>query len=165
VAVLPGATMTFAAQGTASGTAAEFSASDLQILAAAMDEIIPAGDGMPSATVVGGPQYLQSLAWQYPRIQQEISEFLKTLAQVSAAQFGMDFPQLKHEQRLQILATVERNQAPTFSSFVSYVYEAYYTRPQVIGLLGCGPPLPLADDIQTLLAPVRKLSHLYREVP
>ncbi len=57
------------------GAPPEFAVADLQMLGAAMDEIIPAGDGMPAATAAGGLQYLRYLGWQYPNIQQEISPF------------------------------------------------------------------------------------------
>jgi Gluconate 2-dehydrogenase subunit 3 len=165
LAVLPGATGTLATQPAEVSTTAEFTRIELEILASAMGEIIPAGSGMPSATGSGGLQYLRYLGWQYPDIQREISGFLKTLAQECAAQFGVIFPKLQPDQRVQLLATMEKNQAPLFSTFVSYVYEAYYTRPEVVGLIACAPPSLSTEDDETLLAPVRKRSHLYREVP
>ena len=130
-----------------------------------MEEIIPAGDGMPSANAASGLQYLQYLGWQYPNIEQEISRFLKVLKQDSAAQFGADFTKLQSDQRIQLLATVEREQRLLFSTFVGYVYESYYTRPQVVGLVSCAVPSLPAEAVEELLAPVRKLTHLYREVP
>ena len=142
-----------------------FEAKELALLGAAMDEIIPAGDGVPSATAAGGVQYLQYLGWQYPNIKQEISRFLKALEQDSAARFGAESTKLQSNQRVQLLATVEREQRPLFSTFVGYVYESYYTRPQVLGLISCAVPFLSAEDDEELLAPVRKLTHLYREVP
>jgi hypothetical protein len=139
--------------------------SELETLAAAMDQIIPEGDGMPSASAAGGVQYLEYLGWQYVNIQEEISRFLGMLAQASAAKFANDFPELSPDQRLQVLTGLEKTDASSFSNFVSYLYEAYYTRPQVVGLLWCASSeLALGDD-EDLLAPVRKLTHLYREVP
>lgn len=165
LAVLPGATRTFATQPAEVSATSEFTPIELEILASVMDEIIPTGDGMPSATGSGGLQYLRYLGWQYPDIQQGICGFLKALAQASVAQFGADFPNLKPDQRVQLLAMMEKNQAPLFSTFVSYVYEAYYTRPEVVGLIACAPPSLSTEVDETLLAPVRKRSHLYREVP
>lgn len=161
--VLPGATRALATQRVESSTATNFTA--IEVLAAAMDEIIPAGDAMPSATMAGGLQYLQYLGWEYPDIQKEISGFLKALAQVSAARFGRDFPRLQPDQRVQLLAAMEKDQASSFSTFVSYVYESYYTRPQVMGLISCAPVSLLTEDDEQLLAPVRKLLNLYRRVP
>jgi hypothetical protein len=120
---------------------------------------------MPSATAAGGLHYLRNLGWQYPNIQQELSGFLRTLSQASAAQFGTDFPNLQPSQRLQVLQQLEKNRHTAFASFVSYVYEAYYTRPQVVGLISCPAPAASGDDLETLLAPVRKMERSYREAP
>src|SRR5262249_8784156 len=125
---------------------------------------IPAGDGMPSASATGAPQYLEYLGLQYPGIQKEIERFLKGLGQVSAAAFGDEFPKLRADQRVKVLAAMEKTGSATFSSFANYVYEAYSTRPQVFGRLACSnPSLPVKDE-EELLAPVRKLTHLYRDV-
>jgi hypothetical protein len=134
------------------------------MLGAAMDEIIPAGDGMLSATAAGGLEYLRYLGWQYPKIQQEISRFLETLGHRSAAWFGTEFRKLRPDQRLQILTAIEREQASVFSSFVGYVYESYYTRPEVLGLISCALPVGAIEDEEELLGPVRKLAYPCREV-
>jgi len=165
LAVLPSALTAFAPQGVGAGKAANPSTSDLETLAAAMDKIIPATDGMPSVTSVGGLQYLQYLAWQYPNIQEEIDHFLRTLAATSAVRFRADFVKLSASQQVQVLADMEKTKASTFAAFVSYVYESYYTSPRVLGLLWCAPPPSFSEVVEGLLAPVRKLVHPYREVP
>ena len=165
LAVLPSAIAAFAWQNVRADKAATSSTGDLETLGAAMDKIIPGGDGMPSVTSVGGLQYLQDLAWQYPHFQEEIDHFLRTLAAASAARFRADFVKLSASQQIQVLAEVEKTQASTFATFGGYVYESYYTNPRVLGLLWCDPP-PFSTDVdEGLLAPVRKLLHLYREVP
>ena len=58
---------------------------------------------------------------------------------------------------------VEKSSAKLFSDFVAYVYEAYYTRPQVQGLLSCSIPAVPDDNDDLLLTPVRELKALYRE--
>ena len=137
----------------------------LQVLAAVIDEIIPRGDGMPSATDAGGLEYLQYLGWQYPSIQEEISAFLDTIRRAAGAQLGTEFLSLQHEQRVQLLTEFEKDHAPTFSAFVGYVYEAYYTRPTVQGVIACPRSGVVAEDLGALLAPVRNMKHLYREAP
>ena len=137
----------------------------LQVLAAAMDEIIPKGDGMPSATEVGGLEYLQYLGWQYPGMQEKIAGFLVAMRQAAIARFGTEFLDLEHERRVQLLSDLGRNRAPSFAAFVGYVYEAYYTRPMVQGAISCPRPPAVAEDLDTLLAPVRNMKRLYREVP
>lgn len=147
------------------GTAPELAASDLQTLGAAMDEIIPAGDGMPAATAAGGLEYLRNLGWQYSNIGTEIGHFLEILGQRSRARFGREFSKLRPDQRLQVFTAVEREQPSVFSSFVAYVYESYYTRPRVLGLMSCALPSGPIEDDEKLLGPVRRLAHPYREVP
>jgi Gluconate 2-dehydrogenase subunit 3 len=165
LALLPTALKAFARQRTPSHAACcGFSSNELDTLVAAMEEIIPAGDGMPAASTAGGPDYLQYLGWQYPAIQEEIRRFLDMLAQSSAASFRDQFPKLRPEQRVQVLAALEKNQAMMFLSFVGYVYESYYTSPKVVGLISCQPSPFSLEDQQVLLAPVRKMTRLYREV-
>ncbi len=147
------------------GATREFAATDLQILTVTMDEIIPKGDGMPSATEAGGLEYLQYLSWQYPTIQEEIAVFLDAIRQAATAQLGKGFLSLQHEQRAELLADVEKNHASSFASFRGYVYEAYYTRPVVQGAISCSKSPRVTADLDTLLAPVRNMKHLYREAP
>jgi len=165
LALLPSAPRAFPGKSALSVAAAVFSSSELEILTAAMDQVIPEGDGMPSAGAAGAVRYLEYLGWQYSNIQEEISRFLETLGQASAAEFGNDFAKLSLDQRLHVLTGLEKTDASSFSNFVSYLYEAYYTRPQVLGLLWCAPSELAVRDDEDLLAPVRKLTHLYREVP
>jgi Gluconate 2-dehydrogenase subunit 3 len=140
----------------------EFSRDELNLLAAAMDEIIPQTDGMPSASGAGGIEYLQQLGWQYESIAGEIGAFLRLLQQESQKEFGTGFAALEDERRFALMKRIEKSDPKLFSSFVTYVYEAYYTRPQVQGLLSCSIP-PVAADDESLLAPVRKLAPLYRK--
>jgi Gluconate 2-dehydrogenase subunit 3 len=165
LALVPTALRAAASQRIERATSIDFTPGDLEALAAAMDEIIPAGDGMPSASAAGGAQYIQYLGWQYPNIQKDVSGFLKTLAQMSVAEFRFDFSELDHERRVQVLAEMERTQASTFATFVRYVYESYYTNPRVFGRISCVPASVTPDDVEALLAPVRKLTHLVRVVP
>ena len=143
----------------------DFTDNELTTLAAAIDEIIPAGDGMPSASQVSGVQYLKHLGWQYPEIRESISHVLKTLERISAAQFQGKFATLRSDQRSHILRSMEKTDASAFSTLVSYGYESYYTNPRVLGLISCAPASVPAQEDEVLLTPVRKLRHLYRQIP
>ena len=165
LALVPTTLKPSAIQGPAPDPATGFGAGDLETLVASMDEIIPGTDGMPPASMGGGPHYLEYLGWQYPAIQEEISRFLTMLAQASAVTFREEFRKLRPDQRGQVLSAMEENHPTTFSSFVGYVYESYYTNPKVIGLISCSPSPLATEDEEALLKPVRKLTHMYREVP
>jgi len=157
-----------AAQGIQTATSkvgTDLGPGQLQVLAAAIDEIIPKGDEMPSATEAGGLEYLRYLSWQYATIQEEIVAFLGTLQQAASASFGKEFLHLQHEQRVQLLTNLEKDRARGFAGFVAYVYEAYYTRPQVQGAIACPKASATSDELELLLAPGRNMKRLYREVP
>src|SRR5262249_19862569 len=112
-------------------SSAGFTREELKLLAAVMDEIIPQVDGMPSASAAGGVEYLQQLGWQYTKALDEIKNFLRAVQQTSQKQFGIEFGGLEPQRRAALLKGIEKSTEKLFSSFVSYVYEAYYTRPQV----------------------------------
>ena len=165
LAMLPASVRALTLHSARRVESSEFSASELASLAAAMDEIIPPAAGMPSASQAGGLQYLQYLGWQYPEIRQDITHALKSLEQVSVSQLHVTFSKLRSDQHIHVLTEMEKAEASTFSAFVAYVYEAYYTDPRVLDLISCAPSTIPAEDDEVLLAPVRKLTHLYRQVP
>lgn len=163
--VLAGRLKALGIQTAASKVGGNLGSDHLQLLGAAMDEIIPSGDGMPSAADAGGMEYLQYLGWQYPGIQEEISAFLDTIREAARARLGTGFLSLEHEQRARLLTELEKDHTPTFSTFVGYVYEAYYTSPTVQGAIACPRSPAVSEDLDALLAPVRNMKHVYREAP
>jgi Gluconate 2-dehydrogenase subunit 3 len=138
---------------------------NLKLLAAVMDEIIPQSDEMPSASAAGGVAYLEQLGWQYTNVLEEIRDFLRVVQQTSQKELRVEFGALEQERLTAVLKDIEKSRPKLFSSFVAYVYEAYYTRPQVQGLLSCSVPSVPREDEESLLAPVQRLTRLYREVP
>jgi hypothetical protein len=142
---------------------AGFGRQELKLLAAAMDEVIPGSDRMPPASAAGGVAYFQQLGWQYDNISKDIRAFLHILQKASEEESSIGFADLESQRRVALIKGIEKSDARLFSSFVAYIYEAYYTRPQVQGLLSCSVPAT-PDDDGSLLAPVRKLPRLYREV-
>jgi hypothetical protein len=142
-----------------------FSPEELNFLATAMDEIVPQNDNTPSVSLSGGLMYLQELSWEYPKVLTEIKDFLRELQRDSQERFNVEFGKLESGRRAELLKSIEKSKADLFSGFVSYVYEAYYTRPKVQGLLYCATPEFSQADDELLLSPVRKLTHLYRDAP
>jgi Gluconate 2-dehydrogenase subunit 3 len=142
---------------------AGFGRQELKLLAAAIDEVIPGSDRMPSASTAGGVAYVQQLGWQYENISKDIGAFLHVLQKASEEESSIGFADLEGQRRVALMKGIEKSNAKLFSSFVAYIYEAYYTRPQVQGLLSCSVPA-IPEDDELLLAPVRKLARFYREV-
>ena len=141
-----------------------FGRQELKLLSAAIDEVIPATDRMLSASAAGGVAYLQQLGWQYDSISKDIEAFLHLLQKACDEESSIGFADLESQRRVTLMKGIEKSDAKLVSSFVAYTYEAYYTRPQVQGLLSCSVPATAGDGDELLLAPVRKLPGLYREV-
>ncbi len=143
--------------------------SQLRVLRAAMDEIIPAADGMPAASAVGGVAYLDRLARQ-AQFKKQFEGVLAALGEASRRLFGKSFLALPRAERVTALAELEKAVPESFRALRDCVYEAYYTRPQVWKLLGyeshltnqAGPRMKPFDE--AALAKVRKMPKLYREV-
>lgn len=153
------------------GTAtAEPELRERDLLRVTMDEIIPAGDGMPAASEVGGVDYLEQLASRDKQTAKELRESLSALERLSKKRFNGSFLSLSHEQRMESLSSLEKEDAGAFKALRGYVYEAYYLQPRVQILIGYeshptnqgGPHLKPFDE--AILAEVRKKPKSYREV-
>jgi hypothetical protein len=99
-----------------------------------MDEIIPAGNGMPSASEVGGVAYIEKLMIDEPDMGRVIEECLTVLN--GSASSPDAFSKLAQNDRVAALKELERKSAAHFALLRDSVYEAYYTRPQVWKLIG-----------------------------
>jgi hypothetical protein len=140
------------------------------LLRVVMDEIIPAGDGMPAASEVGGVDYLDQLATRDKETAKELRESLAALEELSKKGFEGSFLSLSRKQRVESLSSLEKRDAGAFKALRGYVYEAYYLQPRVQILIGyenhptnqAGPHLKPFDE--AILAEVRKKPKYYREV-
>lgn len=142
------------------------------VVRAAMDEIIPSGDGMPAASEVGCLEYLDRLARKESTIAKELEKSLSALEEVSRDRFKNSFLTLSRPQRVEALKGLEKQKPATlFANLRDYVYEAYYIQPRVWKLIGyefyptdqAGPRMKPFDE--SVLARVRKMPKFYREVP
>jgi hypothetical protein len=149
--------------------AAVFTTDERAALAAAMDEIIPATDGMPAASEVGGVDYLDRVV---PSVEGLLDLFRQGLAGLDAQSrksSGQPFVKLKRTGRVEVLSALERD-SDFFRVLRDFTYEAYYTRPEVWKRIGyeshltadAGPHMKPFDE--SALAQVRKRGKLYREV-
>lgn len=139
-------------------------------LRAAMDEIIPAGDGMPAASEVGGVDYLERVGRENPEIKRDLVRSLSALGELSRENFKKSFLSLSRAERGKVLAQLEKKAMPdSFNTLRDYVYEAYYNQPRVWKWIGydfyatndSGPRMKPFDE--AVLAQVRKKAKIYRE--
>jgi hypothetical protein len=148
----------------------KLSATHEAVLKTAVDEIIPARDGMPSASEVGGVDYLATLMHKEPDgIGKEIREALAALNELSKQHGGSSFDQLEADHRVSVLKNLESSSAHRFTMLRDSVYEAYYTNPKVWRLIGyelfptdhAGPQMKPFDA--QILSTVRNKPKYYRE--
>jgi hypothetical protein len=150
--------------------AAVFDPRQRESLRAAMDEVIPASDGMPATSAVGGLEYLERVCKQESQIKADLHQALDALARWSDSRFHAAFAGLSSAQRVEILIELETHSPEVFAKLRDMVYESYYTQPSVWKLIGyelhptneSGPNMSPFDD--SVLAKVAKMRKLYREI-
>jgi Gluconate 2-dehydrogenase subunit 3 len=138
-------------------------------LSVVIDLVIPAGDGMPSASEAGGLAYLERLMQRDKDAAANITKGLAVLEAFSGRTFEKRFTQLSPQDQISVLKQMEDAALGAFDGLRAYVYESYYTQPQIWKLIGyelyptdhAGPHLPSLDE--SLLADVRKMPKLYRD--
>jgi hypothetical protein len=136
---------------------------------AVIDEIIPAGDGMPSASEAGGLEYLERVSARESEFAAEMERALEALERLSERRFHMTLAQLPSPRRVEILTALERQSPAEFAKLRDHVYESYYTQPRIWKLIGYrfyptdqpGPSMKPFDE--SVLAKVRRTPKLYRE--
>jgi hypothetical protein len=153
------------------GSLSPLNSDERALLQSAMDEIIPAGDGMPAASEVGSMDYLQELTITYPEVAEDMHHSLNALEALCRRIQDTSFSKVTHGQRVEVLTELGKQDASAFTSLQQFVYEAYYTRPTVWKLIGytfqptdgMGPPVRKVWN-EAVLSEVRKKPRGYREV-
>jgi hypothetical protein len=140
------------------------------LLRAVIDEIIPAGNGMPAASEAGVLPYLEDLADKNPNFRKTLDQSLTSLEELSQSRLHKRFFWLAAPQRVLILQTLEKLRPASFSFLRDYTYEGYYTQPKIWSLMGyqfkptngAAPRMKPFDE--SVLDQVRRKPKHYREV-
>ena len=135
-----------------------------------MDLMIPASDGMPSASEAGGLTYLERLMQHDKDAAADISKALTVADAFSERAFQKPFENVEKPDQIAVLKEMENSAPGVFDRLRAYVYESYYEQPAIWQLIGyelyptdhTGPHLAPFDD--SLVANVRKMPKLYRDV-
>jgi hypothetical protein len=135
-----------------------------------MDLIIPASDGMPSASEAGGVTYLENLMQRNKQAAADITKGLDVANAYSERSFHRSFQQLERSDQIAVLKEMENTALGVFDLLRAYVYESYYEQPAIWKLIGYqlyptdepGPHLQPFND--SLIAGVRNMPKLYRDV-
>lgn len=135
-------------------------------LRAAMDAIVPAADGMPAAGEAGVLAYLELVATRDADVRRQLRRAASALEKRA---HPSPFASLPGERRARVLAELEAKEPTVFEALRDFVYEGYYTRPEVWKRLGFefygpdrpGPGVPPFDE--TSVERVRARPPLYRK--
>lgn len=139
-------------------------------LQTAMDLIIPASHGMPSASEAGGLTYLERLMQHEKDAADDITKALAVADAFSERAFQKPFRDLKKNDQTAVLREMESSALGVFDALRAYVYESYYEQPAIWQRIGyelyptdhAGPHLAPFDE--SLVAKVRGMPKLYRDV-
>jgi hypothetical protein len=136
-------------------------------LASAMDEILPAADGMPAASGAGVMRYLEEISARDGEVRRDIRRAAMALERRSRP---YRFVSLSAARRVHAIALLEKEEPAVFGSLRDFVYEGYYTNPEIWRRIGFefygperpGPGMPAFD--QSAVERVRATPPLYRKV-
>ena len=166
-----GVRLTLAAFQEAAASEQIFAGAQRDVLKAAVDVLVPSGGEMPAASDIGAVNYIDALSRELPSIKSQVEDGLESIGEISKRLFDGDFLALSSEQRVAVLTEMESRAAPaTFAALRGFVYEAYYTSPEVWKLIGYEfyptyeSGLHMAPLDEGLLAPVRQRPPLFKEV-
>src|SRR5690348_293822 len=101
-----------------------------------MDLIIPASDGMPSASEAGGLMYLENLMERNKEAATDIRNGLSVAEAFSQCSFKRPLTQLERNDQMAVLRGMEDAAPRVFDALRAYVYESYYTQPAIWKLIG-----------------------------
>ena len=141
-----------------------------QILEAAMDEIIPGNDKMPSASHMGSVAYVLKIVEELPDFLPLFKNLAEMVEAMSKAFSNSGFSDLNKEDRISVLINFERSEPELFKVLKDFTYESYYTNETVYNLIGyepyptgsAGPKMEPFDE--NLLNKVRKLPAMYTKI-
>ncbi|UCD62001.1 MAG: gluconate 2-dehydrogenase subunit 3 family protein [Flavobacteriaceae bacterium] len=110
-----------------------------QTLKFAMDEIIPANDKMPSASKVGGVNYILKIVEEFPDLSPLFISLTAKIEGQSLQQAGSAFSKINSEKRIAVLITIEQTEPELFKVLKDFTYESYYTNDTVHELISYEP--------------------------
>ena len=157
------------ASAPARGAARGLGRGERATLGVAADELIPAADGMPSASEAGAVRYVEALASRDADIARTVRGALRAVERAARDGHRRAFARLSPARRATVLAAVEHEKPDVFVPLRNLVYEGYYTQATVQKRLGFffapddgpTPPPPAFDE--RVVARVRRSPRLYRE--
>jgi hypothetical protein len=136
----------------------------------AIDEIIPANEKMPSASEVGGVDYIIGILQDLPDLAPLFEAIIDEIEDHSKERAKNTFIKLERMDRVSVLMTVEKVKPELFKVLKDFTYECYYTSATVYNLInyepyptgGAGPEMEPFDE--KLLNRVKNLPPMYIKI-
>ena len=135
-----------------------FSDSQIPLLRAALNRLVPPGGDFPGAGDLDLQDHLDRVACPSPRARRMFVDGVRLIALESGRRHGTSFEDLAPADQDTVLQHVETNQRAFWDVLVSEVYQAYYSHPTIIVLLGLEvrPPQPLGHALPSFDAAVTR---------
>ena len=147
-----------------------FHASQNHLIRAVLNRLVPAGDGLPAAGELDLVDHLDRAACSTTGTRRMFVDGIRRIAVESERRHAKAFEDLAAGEQDAVLRHVERGHRVFFDALVSHVYQAYYSHPVVVRLLGLEvrPPQPHGHalppfDAATTQAMSRRAA-LYRKI-
>ena len=150
--------------------ATRLATAERRTLRAAADVIIPAEARMPSAAQMGAAGYIERIASADAGLAGLLVDGLRAIDALSLSTHTTPFVGLSTDQQAIVLTQIETSHTPPgfFPTLRDLVYEAYYTQPRVMKLLGYNfrsgrrRTAPVEPFDEERVARVRNLPPLFR---
>ena len=146
-----------------------FTASQIELVTAVLDRIIPADGTLPGAGEVA-VDFLDGAVGGSPGLKRSFGTGLSEIQVYAQATHGQDFINLSGEDQDAVLRHTEAAQSEFFEALVRQTYDGYYSNSTVLEALGieARPPQPRGHQLEQgnldLLENVKKRGIAYRTV-
>jgi gluconate 2-dehydrogenase subunit 3-like protein len=142
-----------------------------RLLTRVLNRLVPAEAGFPAAGDLGVAAFVEETVGRVPAARRLFLEGLGAIAAASHARCSQAFEDASEVDQDAALREVQAARPAFFDELLVHTYSGYYSRPEVIRLLGVEvwPPQPrghLLDPFDpALLAAVRQRAPFYRSGP
>jgi hypothetical protein len=126
-----------------------FSGEQTALASEVLDQLVPARGGFPGAGELGVARHLDDVAASKPDLGRLFHDGLAAIESTSHRTHSVAFADLKDEQKVQMLRTVEVESPEFFFKLVRHTYAGYYSNPRIIEAMGleARPPQPLGFEL------------------
>jgi hypothetical protein len=142
-----------------------FTEAQRELLAAALNRIIPPEGPLPGAGDLGLADFVEGVAGRDARLRRLFNDGIAQVQIVAARREGRDFSQLSAAAQDATLREVEASLPQFFETLVRQTYNGYYTNPQIFQLLSYSPPNPQPKGYQPELLDERLLERQRQRSP